>query len=144
MKLTEGDCDNVYYCNRKECLDDGIRRIDLDADYWEFVEAVYSEVELDVYIDHRKEPILDWAGNEVLVYDMSDDNKYGLDEEDDKDSKIYDTKKYEHEHDEEVYTFDKTVGDKFLNKLSGDLSDDDESNNGKYMEVVFHIHDENQ
>ena len=58
---------------RKESLCEGIRRIDSDADYWEFVETVYSlesdslESELDVYIDHRNEPILDWADNEFLA-----------------------------------------------------------------------------
>ncbi|CAH1452072.1 unnamed protein product [Lactuca virosa] len=143
-KLTEGDYDNVYYCNRKECLAEGIRRIDSDADYWEFVEVVYSDAELDVYIDHQNEPILDWANNEVLADDISDDNEYNFDEEDDKDSEIFDTTKYEHERDEEVYTFDKIVGDKLLNKLSGNISDGDEANNGKDMDVVFLVHDENQ
>ncbi|CAH1425511.1 unnamed protein product [Lactuca virosa] len=95
-----------------------------------------------IYIDHQNEPILDWADNEVLVDDISDDNEYELDEEDDKDSKISDTMKYEHERDEEVYTLDKTVGDKFLNKLLGNISDDDEANNGKDMEVVFPVRDE--
>ena len=70
---------------------------------------------------------------------LAHDNGYDLDkldEEDDKDSEISDTTKYEHERDEQVYTFDKTVGDNFLNKLSGDRSDDDESNNVKDMEVA--------
>ncbi|CAH1452162.1 unnamed protein product [Lactuca virosa] len=116
MKLTEGDRDKVYYCNRKECLAEAIRRIDSDVDSWEFVEAVYSESELDVYIDHQNELILDWVDNEVLADDISDDNEYDLDEEDDKDSEISDTTKYEHERDEEVYTFDKTVGDKLTSK----------------------------
>ncbi|CAH1432587.1 unnamed protein product [Lactuca virosa] len=71
-KLTNGACDNVYYCMRKESLCEGIRRIACDADYWEFVETVYSlesdslQSELDVYIDHRNEPILDWADNEFI------------------------------------------------------------------------------
>ncbi|CAH1426305.1 unnamed protein product [Lactuca virosa] len=95
-KLTEGDYDNVYYCNRNQCLVEGIRRIDSDADYQEFVEAIYSDAKLDVYIDHQNEPILDWADNEVLADDISDDNEYDLDEEDDKDSEISNTTKYEH------------------------------------------------
>ena len=53
---------------------------------------------------------------------------------------------YEHEVDEEVHTFNKNVGDDFLNKLSiiGKLSDDDEHNDGKDDKVVFLVHDENQ
>ncbi|XP_023766738.1 uncharacterized protein LOC111915301 [Lactuca sativa] len=51
---------------------------------------------------------------------------------------------YEHEDDEEVHTVNKTVGDDFLNKLSGKLSDDDEPNDGKDEKVVFPVHDENQ
>nr|KAJ0202102.1 hypothetical protein LSAT_V11C600320660 [Lactuca sativa] len=107
MKSTKGACDNVYY----------IRRIDSDADYWEFVEIVYSlESELD------------------------------LDEEDDKDYELSERMEYEHECDEEVHTFDKTVRDPFLDKLSGHISDDDEeeANNGKYKDVVFPVHNENQ
>ncbi|CAH1445355.1 unnamed protein product [Lactuca virosa] len=139
--LTKGSFDNVYYCSRKETLVGGIIRINSDADYWEFVEDTYTpEAELDVYIDHQKEPILDWADNEVL----SDGNGYDLDdneEDDDKeeegdndeDDNLDDSMTYEHEVDEEVHTFNKTVGDDFLNKLSGigKLNDDDEPNDGK-------------
>ena len=67
MNLTKGSCDNVYYCSRKETLGEGIIRINSDDDYWEFVIATYTpEAELDVYIDHQKELILDWADNEVI------------------------------------------------------------------------------
>ncbi|CAI9284255.1 unnamed protein product [Lactuca saligna] len=152
MKLTNGACDNVYYCIRKESLCEGIRRIDSDADYWEFVETVYSlesdslESELDVYIDHRNEPILDWADNEFLAGGKGYESDE-LDEEDDKDSEVSMTMEYEHEwDDEEEHTFDKTVGDPFLDKLSGHVSDDDEeeAKNGKLKDVVFPIHNENQ
>ncbi|CAH1431159.1 unnamed protein product [Lactuca virosa] len=144
-KLTKGACDNVYYCIRKESLGEGIRRIDIDADYWEFVETVYSlESELDVYIDHRNQPILDWADNELLV-DGKGYESDELDEEDDKDSELSKTMEYEHECDEEIRTFDKTVGDPFLDKLSGHISDDEEeANNGKDKDVVFSVHNENQ
>ncbi|CAI9279914.1 unnamed protein product [Lactuca saligna] len=137
---------------RKESLCEGIRRIDSDADYWEFVETVYSlesdslESELDVYIDHRNEPILDWADNEFLEdgkgYELDE-----LDEEDDKDSEVSMKMEYEHEwDDEDEHTFDKTVRDPFLDKLSGHISDDDEeeANNGKLKDVVFPVHNENQ
>ncbi|CAH1418773.1 unnamed protein product [Lactuca virosa] len=158
--LTDGSCDNVYYCSKNETLGEGIIRIDSDADYWEFIEATYTpEAELDVYIDHQNDLILDWAENEVL----SDGNGYDLDDnEEDDDNEEEDYKEeeddsdeddnldyimaYEHEVDEEVHTFNKTVGDDFLNKLSviGKLSDDDEPNDGKDDKVVFHVHDENQ
>ncbi|CAH1445490.1 unnamed protein product [Lactuca virosa] len=151
-KLTNGVCDNVYYCMRKESLCEGIRRIDSDVDYWEFVEIVYSlesdslESELDVYIDHRNEPILDWADNEALA----DGKGYESDEfdvEDENDYEVSETMEYEHEwDDEEEHTFDKTVGDPFLDKLSGHINDDDEeeANNGKDKDVVFPVHNENQ
>ncbi|CAH1451023.1 unnamed protein product [Lactuca virosa] len=151
-KLTNGACDNVYYCMRKESLCEGIRRIDSDADYWEFVETVYSlesdslQSELDVYIDHRNEPILDWADNELLADSKRYESDY-MDEEDDKDSEVSMTMEYEHEwDDEEEHTFDKTVGDPFLDKLLGHISDDDEeeANNGKLKDVVFPVHNENQ
>nr|KAJ0190407.1 hypothetical protein LSAT_V11C800391310 [Lactuca sativa] len=137
---------------RKESLCEGIRRIDSDADYWEFVETVYSlesdslESELDVYIDHRNKPILDWADNEFLADGKGYESDY-MDEEDDKDSEVSMTMEYEHEwDDEEEHTFDKTVGDPFLDKLSGHISDDDEeeANNGKLKDVVFPVHNENQ
>ena len=41
-EFTKGACDNVYYCIRKESLCEGIRRIDSDADYSEFVESIDS------------------------------------------------------------------------------------------------------
>ncbi|CAI9293908.1 unnamed protein product [Lactuca saligna] len=119
-KLTEIDCDNVYY----------------------FIYNLRSV--LDVYIDHQNEPILEWPDNEVLEDDISDDNEYDLDKEYDKDLEISDTTKYEHVCDEEVYTFNKTIGDKFLNKLPGDINDDDDANNGKGIEAGFPIDEENQ
>ncbi|CAI9266213.1 unnamed protein product [Lactuca saligna] len=116
-KLTNGACDNVYYCMRKESLCEGIRRIDSDA--------VYS-----------------------LESDSLENGKgYALDEEDDKDSEVSMTMEYEHEwDDEDEHTFDKTVRDPFLDKLSGHISDDDEeeANNGKLKDVVFPIDNENQ
>nr|KAJ0198545.1 hypothetical protein LSAT_V11C700346510 [Lactuca sativa] len=119
--LTKGSCNDVYYCSRKETL--------------------------------AEEPILDWADNEVL----SDGNMYDVDdkeEEDDKEEADYndeddnldDIMAYEHKVYEEVHTFNKTIGDDFLNKLSGigNLSDDDEPNDGKDDKVVFLVHDEKQ
>ncbi|CAI9264623.1 unnamed protein product [Lactuca saligna] len=133
---------------RKETLAEGIIRIDSDVDYWEFVEATYTpEVELDVNIDHQKELILDWADNEVL----SDGNMYDLNDKEEEDDKeqaddLDDIMAYENEVDEEVHTFNKTVGDDFLNELSGigNLSDDDEPNDFIDDKVVFPVHDEKQ
>ncbi|CAI9282430.1 unnamed protein product [Lactuca saligna] len=86
--LTKGSCNVVYYYSRKETLAKGIIRINSDADYWEFVEATYTpEAELDVHIDHQKEPILYWADNEVLsdgIGNLNDDDEPN-DGEDDKD-----------------------------------------------------------
>nr|KAJ0193265.1 hypothetical protein LSAT_V11C800395310 [Lactuca sativa] len=52
-----------------------------------------------------------------IVYSLKRYESDELDEEDDKDSKLSETMEYEHECDEEVHTFDKTVGDPFLDKL---------------------------
>ncbi|CAI9280684.1 unnamed protein product [Lactuca saligna] len=126
MNLTKGSYDNVYYCSRKETLGESIIRIDSDADYWEFVKATY--------------------GNR---YDLDDnEEKDDKEEEDDndKDDNLDDIMTHEHEVDEEVHTFNKTIGDDFLNKLSviGKLSDDDKPNDGKDDKVVFPVHDEKQ
>ncbi|CAI9288482.1 unnamed protein product [Lactuca saligna] len=147
--LTNGSCDNVYYCSRKETLGEGIIRIDSDVDYWEFVEATYTpEAELDVYIDQQNDPILDWVENEVLSdgngYDSEEDDENVEEDDSEENDNLDGIMAYEHEDDEEVHTFNKTVGDNFLNKLSGKLSDDNEPNDGKYEKVVFPIHDENQ
>ncbi|CAH1440542.1 unnamed protein product [Lactuca virosa] len=96
-------------------------------------------------IDHQNEPILDLDDNKWLAdgkgYESDD-----LEEEDDKDFELSETMEYEHECDDEVRTFDKTVGDPFLDKLSGHISDDDEeeANNGKDKDVVFPVHNENE
>ncbi|CAI9274977.1 unnamed protein product [Lactuca saligna] len=119
----------------------------------EFAEATYTpEAELDVYIDHQNDPILDWAENEVLSdeNEEEDDNEEEDHKEEEDDNDEYDNLDdiiaYEHEVDEEVHTFHKTVGDDFLNKLLvfGKLSGDDEHNDGKDDKVVFPVHDENQ
>ena len=80
---------------------------------------------------------------------LADGKGYELDEfdeDDDKDSELSETMEYEHECDEEVHTFDKTVGDPFLDKLLGHISDNDEeeASNGKYKDVVFPSHNENE
>lgn len=76
---------------------------------------------------------------------LVDDKWYDLDEEDDKDSEIYDIMEYKHECDKEAYTFDKTVNP-FFNKLSGisstngQTSDDDEANRNILIPSInFHV-----
>ncbi|CAI9286107.1 unnamed protein product [Lactuca saligna] len=61
-KLTRRRCDNLYYYSSHERLAEGIRGIDSDVDYFEFIEDGYiakNELRMDVYIDHQNEPILD-------------------------------------------------------------------------------------
>nr|KAJ0227320.1 hypothetical protein LSAT_V11C100040830 [Lactuca sativa] len=130
----------------KESLGEGIRRIDSDADYSEFVESIDSlESELDMKIDHQNEPILDLDDNKRLEDGKGYESDH-LDEEDEKYSELSETMEYEHECDDEVHTFDKTIGDPFMDKLLGHISDDDEEeeNNGKDKHVVFPVHNENQ
>ncbi|CAI9300582.1 unnamed protein product [Lactuca saligna] len=110
--LTNGSCDSVYYCSRKETLGEDGNWYDLDDN---------EEEDGNEEEDHKEE---------------EDDNN--------EDDNLDDIMAYEHEVDEEVHTFNKIVGDNFLNKLSGKLSDDDQPNDGKDDKVVFHVHDENQ
>ncbi|CAI9264535.1 unnamed protein product [Lactuca saligna] len=42
-KLNEGSYDNVYYCTTNKPLAEFIRRIENDADYFEFIETGYSD-----------------------------------------------------------------------------------------------------
>ncbi|CAI9296432.1 unnamed protein product [Lactuca saligna] len=151
-KLTRRSCDNLYHCRTHERLEDGIRRIDNDVDYFEFIEDGYmakNELRMNVYIDHQKEPVIDWADEQMLT----DDEVSELVEINDTDSHISDIIEYEHEPDEEVYTFDKIVDDEFLNKLCGkpilntnqeEVNDDDDDVSDEDDEVVFPVFDENQ
>ncbi|CAH1452704.1 unnamed protein product [Lactuca virosa] len=62
----------------------------------EFVETVYSlESELDVYIDHQNEPLLDWADNELLA-DVKGYELDEFDEDGDKDSELSERMEYEY------------------------------------------------
>ncbi|CAI9277663.1 unnamed protein product [Lactuca saligna] len=153
-KLTRRSCENLYYCSTHERLAEGIRRIDNDADYFEFIEDGYmdkQELRMNVYIDHENEPILDWANKELLTGDELSD----VIEDDDTESQISDIVECEHEPDEEVHIFDKTDDDdEFLNKLCGkpilnsnqeEVNDaDDDEDRDKDDEVVFPVFDEKQ
>ncbi|CAH1424825.1 unnamed protein product [Lactuca virosa] len=151
-KLKRRICDNLYNCSTHERLAEGIRRIDNDADYFDFIEDGYmakNELRMNVYIDHQNEPILNWADKEVLTGDEVSE----LVEDDDTDSYISDIMEYEYELDDEVHTLDKTVDDKFLNKLCGkpipnsnqeEVNEDDDEVSDEDDEVVFPVFDDNQ
>ncbi|CAI9277945.1 unnamed protein product [Lactuca saligna] len=110
-----------------ERLLEGIRRIDNDDNYFEFIEDAYmakNELRMNVYINHQNKPILDWVDKEILTG---------------------------------VHMFDKAVDDEFLNKLCGkpilnsnqeevndDAADDDDEVSDEDDEVMFPIFDENQ
>nr|KAJ0199446.1 hypothetical protein LSAT_V11C600321950 [Lactuca sativa] len=150
LKLTRQSYDNLYYCSTHERLAEGIRRIDNDADYFEFIEDGYmdkNELRMNVYIDHQNEHILDWADKEMLTDDE-------VIEDDDIESQISDIVECKHEPGEEVHTFDKTDGDEFLNKLCGKpivnsnqeevIDADDDEVSDEDDEVVFPVFDEKQ
>ncbi|CAI9278523.1 unnamed protein product [Lactuca saligna] len=151
-KLTRRSCDNLYYCSTHERLAEGIRRIDNDADYFEFIEDGYmakNELRMSVYIDHQNEPILDWVDKKMLTGDKVSK----LVEDDDTNSYISNIMECEHEPNEEVHTFDKIVDDEFLNKLCGkpilnsnqeEVNDDDDDVSDEDDEVMFLVFDENQ
>nr|KAJ0210911.1 hypothetical protein LSAT_V11C400194530 [Lactuca sativa] len=152
-KLARRSYDNLHYCSTHEILAEGIRRIDNDVDYFEFIEDGYmdkNKLRTNVYIDHQNEPILDRADKEMLTGDEVSE----VIEDDDTESQFSDIMECDHEHDEEVHTFDKTVDDEFLNKLCGKLirnsnqekvnNDDDNGVNDEDDEVVFPVFDEKQ
>ncbi|CAI9291983.1 unnamed protein product [Lactuca saligna] len=150
-KLIEGSCDNVYYYTRNEPLAEGIRKIGNDADYYEFIETGYSDeagLTMNVYIDHEKEVVLDWADMEVLEDDEVHYSEPDVD--DDKDSQLSDDIPYEHEADGYIPSLDKTVGDEFLHRVSSiskdkndELETDEvETNNGD-DKPVSPVHNEN-
>ncbi|CAI9281649.1 unnamed protein product [Lactuca saligna] len=120
-KLIEGSCDNVYYCTRNEPLAE----------------------------DHENEPVLDWADMEVVEDDEGHYSEPDVD--DDKESQLSDDIPYEHEADGYIPSLDKTVGDEFLDRVSGiskdkndELETDEvETNNGD-DKPVYPIHNENQ
>ncbi|CAH1413990.1 unnamed protein product [Lactuca virosa] len=151
-KLTRRSCDNLYYCSTHERLAEGIRRIDNDVDYFEFIEDGYmdkNELRMNVYIDHQNEPILDWADKEMLTGDEVSE----VIEDDDIESQISDIMECEHEPDEEMHTFHKTIDDEFLNKVCGkpilnsnqeEVNDDDDEVSDQDDEVLFPVFDEKQ
>ncbi|CAI9274616.1 unnamed protein product [Lactuca saligna] len=151
-KLIEGSCDNVYYCTRNEPLAEGIRRIGNDADYYEFIETGYSDevgLIMNVYIDYKNEPVLDWADMEVVEDDEGHYSDPNVDN--DKESQLSDDIPYEHEADGYIPSLDKTIGDEFLHRVSGiskdkndELETDEvETNNGD-DKPVYPVHNENQ
>ncbi|KAL4592254.1 hypothetical protein LXL04_005242 [Taraxacum kok-saghyz] len=115
--------------------DEGIRRIDNEAYYSDFHVSGYDnppDFRVDLYIDHHREPVLDWAESDAPVDEDSDLQWVEDDDDDDKDSQKSYEALVEHEVDEEVPTFNKTIGDVFLSKLCAKVPDyannDDEEN----------------
>ncbi|CAI9261892.1 unnamed protein product [Lactuca saligna] len=104
-----------------ERLTDGIRRINNDVDYFEFVEDGYmamNELRMNVYIDHQNEPILDWADKEMLT----GDEKTIVDD-----------------------LFNKLCGKPILNSNKEEVNDDnDDDASDEDDEVMLRVFDENQ
>ncbi|KAJ9553709.1 hypothetical protein OSB04_017754 [Centaurea solstitialis] len=143
QKLIKGSCNDIYYCISKKSLANGIRRLDNDCDFLEFICDGYgdgNDLSMSIYIDHENKPIIDWADKEAVYVEGNEDEVQELD--DDKDSEYSDSESYEHEDDvgSSVPTFNNTVGDAFLHKLSGiPILGDVESDNLP----VFPRHNEN-
>ncbi|KAL4585411.1 hypothetical protein LXL04_010031 [Taraxacum kok-saghyz] len=149
--ICKRSCEDVYYCGKKQTLAEGIRRIDNAADYSEFHVTGYDnppDYTVDLYIDHHREPVLDWAESDAPADEDSDLEWAEDDDDDDKDSQKSYEAPLEHEVDEEVPTFYKTTGDVFLSKLCAKVPDyannDDEENYEPDQPIVYPVHDENQ
>ncbi|CAH1447091.1 unnamed protein product [Lactuca virosa] len=99
---------------------------------------------MNVYIDHEKELVLDWADMKVVE---DDEGHYSeQDPDDDNDSQLSDDIPYEHETNYYIPSLDKTIGDEFLHRVSGickDTNDEVETNNGD-DKPVYLVHNENQ
>ncbi|CAH1449630.1 unnamed protein product [Lactuca virosa] len=147
QKLIKRSHDNVYYYTRNESLEEGIRRVRNDDDYFECIEISYSAedgLRMSVYINHENEPILDWVDMEVVEDDEGHD--YEEEKDGDNDSRLYDDMLYDYEADDKAPSLDMTVGDDVLHKVSGicrDTDDEVDTNNGD-EKPVFLVHNENQ
>ncbi|CAH1445395.1 unnamed protein product [Lactuca virosa] len=113
QKLTRTRSKDIYLCLPQESLSQGIHTLVNDGDYKEFLDLAYAnERRMNVYVDHYNEPIFEWIEEEE-----NEDQDYSC--EDDEDSVLSDTYYVDHEEDDAEYPFpaNKTMGDRFLNKL---------------------------
>ncbi|CAH1436594.1 unnamed protein product [Lactuca virosa] len=95
---------------------------------------------MNVYVDHYNEPIFEWIEEEE-----NEDQDYRCEE--DEDSVLSDTYFVDHEEDDVEYPFpaNKTMGDRFLNKLCLHIVNvDDLYEDAEYVEPQYPVHDDRQ
>ncbi|CAH1416926.1 unnamed protein product [Lactuca virosa] len=66
-RLTRMRCKDVYFCLPQDSLSQGIRILNNNGDYKEFVDMAYvNGKRMNVYVDHHNEPIFDWIEDEEI------------------------------------------------------------------------------
>ena len=60
-------CKDVYFCLPQDSLSQGIRILNNNGDYKEFVDMAYvNRKRMNVYVDHHNKPIFDWIEDEDI------------------------------------------------------------------------------
>ncbi|CAH1452985.1 unnamed protein product [Lactuca virosa] len=140
-KLTRSRSKDIYFCLPQESLSQGIHTLVNDGDYKEFLDLAYAnERRMNVYVDHQNEPIFEW-----IEEGENEDQDYNCEE--DEDSVLSDTYSVDHEEDDAEYLFstNKTMGDRFLNKLClHTVNVDDVYEDVQYVEPQYPVHDDRQ
>nr|KAJ0193125.1 hypothetical protein LSAT_V11C800414020 [Lactuca sativa] len=138
QKLTRTTIKDIYFYLPKESLSHGIHILVNEGDYKEFLDLAYAnERRMNVYADHQNELILKWIEEEET---KDEDYNY----EEDEDSVLLDTYFVNHEEDDVEYPFlaNKSMGDRFVNKLCLHTGNVDEV--FEYVEPQYPIHDDRQ
>nr|KAJ0217337.1 hypothetical protein LSAT_V11C300130830 [Lactuca sativa] len=140
-KLTRRRSKDIYFCLTQESLSQGIHTLLNEGDYKEFLDLAYAnERRMNVYVDHQNEPIFEWIDEEE-----NEDKDYNCEE--DEESVLLDIYFVDHKEDDVEYPFpaNKTMGDRFLNKLClRTVNVDDVDEDDEYVEPQYPVHVDRQ
>lgn len=116
-KLTKTICKGVYYCLPNESLSKGLRVIQNEGDYREFIDVGNGRhaKRINVYIDQYNEPVFNWIEDENLDEDDATIEYENLEGEVD-DSRFSGWISHDHKQDE-VVSIPKWLDEPFLNAL---------------------------
>ncbi|CAI9286816.1 unnamed protein product [Lactuca saligna] len=132
-KLTITRSKDIYFCLPQESLSQEIHTLVNEGDYKKNLDLAYAnERRMNVYVDHQNEPIFEWIGEEEI-----EDEDYNCEE--DEESVLSNTYSVDHVEDDVEYPFpiNKTMGERFLNKLCLHLSFNTSLINYPYMSPHF-------
>ncbi|CAI9304531.1 unnamed protein product [Lactuca saligna] len=129
---------DIYFYLPQESLSQGIHTLVNEGDYKEFLDLAYAnERRRNVYVEHQNKLIFEWIAKEE-----NEDEDYNCEE--DEDLVLSDTYSVDHEEGDVEYPFpaNKTMGDRFLNKLCLHTINVDED--VEYVKPQYHVHDDRQ